>query len=84
MTTIPTLEADPCGRAEALRALRDKILTGQAVEETEFEAGNGQRRKVRYSKANLSALEREIEHASNACNLTRGVRSRRFVIGGRP
>lgn len=84
MTTIPTLASDPCGRAEALREAKDKIVTGASVEEVEFMAGNGTRRRVKYGSANLASLDREIAQAEAACDRLNGRRERRFMVGGRP
>lgn len=81
---IPTLATDPCGRAEKLRELRDSLVTGGRREEVEFIAGNGTRRKVRYSRADFARLDREIAEADEACARLNGKRGRRFVIGGRP
>ncbi len=80
MTQIPTLSADPCARADALRAIRDNLISGSKAEEVDFMAGNGTRRRVRYGAADIARLEREIDLAQAACN----GRPRRFVIGGRP
>ncbi|MGR3804825.1 hypothetical protein [Marinibacterium profundimaris] len=73
MATIPTM-ADPCGRAAALRALRDEVITGGGVVEIESESGNGLKRRVRYSTADLAGLDREIAAADAACG---GARPRR-------
>ena len=59
-TTIPTLEADPCGRAMKLREIRDNIISGGAVVEAEQEAGHGGRRRVKFSPANVGSFDREI------------------------
>lgn len=81
---IPTLENDPCGRLSALREIRDKIMTGQAVSEAEFEQGNGTRRRVRYTQANIEMLNREIIAAGDACAASQGGgRPSRYAIGGR-
>ena len=84
MATIPTLEADPCGRLAALRAIRDKVVTGGQVLEVELEQGNGTRRRVKYSAADTDALNRMIIEANDACSLQGGGgRPSRFAIGGR-
>ncbi len=84
MAAIPTIETDPCGRLLSLREIRDQIMTGQAVSEAEFEQGNGTRRRVKYSAANLDLLNREIIAASDACAAqSGGRRPGRFAIGGR-
>jgi hypothetical protein len=79
-TTIPTLADNPCGRAAALRELRDQIVTGGKPEEVFFSAGNGTTRRVRYGPANMQALNALIAEAESLCS----GRPRRFVIGGRP
>lgn len=84
MAAIPSLEADPCGRLSRLLAIRDQLITGGGVAETELEQGNGTRRRVKYSAANLDALNREISAAQAACNAASGnKRPTRFAIGGR-
>lgn len=83
MTTIPTLESDPCARATALRAVRDKLITGATAVESEQEGGNGTRRRVKWTAANLTALDREISVAESACSLNGGGRPKRFAMGGR-
>jgi hypothetical protein len=80
MTTIPTLSDDPCGRATALRAARDRIVTGGQAEEVQFTAGNGTARRVRYGAANLREINALIAEAEALC----AGRPRRMVIGGRP
>ncbi|MCR6673239.1 hypothetical protein [Devosia ginsengisoli] len=82
MASIPTLDADPCGRAAALRAVIDKIATGGSATEVEFEAGNGTRRRVRYTQANLTVLNRLLMQAEAACSGNSG-RGKQFAIGGR-
>lgn len=84
MATIPTLEADPCGRLAALREIRDKIMTGGQVQEAEFEQGNGTRRRVKYGAANMDLLNRAIVEAGDACAGVNGNgRPGRYAIGGR-
>lgn len=77
---IPSLEADPCGRAEALKAKRDQIITGAGVAEFDSEQGNGVRRRVRYTAADLDRLDRDIAVAENQCLLKSGKRGRRFAV----
>ncbi len=83
MAVIPSLEANPCGRATALRGIRDKLITGGGVLEVEQEAGHGGRRRTRFAAANLEALDRAIAEAETACSLSGGGKPRRFAIGGR-
>ncbi|XHE14374.1 hypothetical protein PCC82_06470 [Agrobacterium deltaense] len=84
MTAIPTLEADPCGRVKALREVRDKVVTGGQIVEGEFEQGNGTRRRMKYSGADLGRLDKMIAEAAAACANLGGVcRPTRFAIGGR-
>lgn len=82
MSEIPSLESNPCGRLEALREIRDRVITGGQEIEAETEAGHGGRRRAKYSPANLEALDREIALAAEACN-PNGARPRRYAIGGR-
>lgn len=84
MPMIPTIETDPCGRLAALREVRDQLMTGQAIAEAEFEQGNGTRRRMKYSAANMDMLNREILAAGDACAGSAGGRRHgRFAIGGR-
>lgn len=84
MPVIPTLEADPCGRLAKLREIRDQCMTGGQVVEAEFEQGNGTRRRVKYSQANMDMLNRAIIEAGDACAGQTGTgRPSRFAIGGR-
>lgn len=77
---IPSLEDDPCARAAALRARRDKIIAGGNVSEYEAEHGNGVRRRVRYTAADLERLDTEIATAEAACRRKSGRRSNRFAV----
>ena len=58
-------------------------MVGGGVIEMESEQGNGVRRRVRYSAANLERLEAEISAADNKCRLKNGKRPRRYAIGMR-
>jgi hypothetical protein len=78
MTTIPTLDADPCGRAAALRGLRDKLMTGRHTEQVTYEG-----KTVRYAQADMKMLNSQIAEAEAACDRLNNRRGRRFVIGGR-
>ncbi len=71
---------DPCARAAQLREIRDKLITGQSLSEFETEAGNGVRRRARYSAADLDRLDREIRSAESACAISKGERPKRFAI----
>lgn len=83
MAVIPTLEANPCGRLAVLREIRDKIMTGGQVLEAELEQGNGTRRRMKYSAANMDMLNRSIIEAGDACAGASGSgRPSRFAIGG--
>ncbi len=70
----------PCDRAARLRSVREALITGRATAETSFSG-----RTVRYAKADLPALEREIAAAEAACAESRGERPRRrrFAMGAR-
>jgi hypothetical protein len=71
---------DPCERAKQLRALRDDIMLGRNVNEAEFEAGNGTRRRTKFGTANLAMLNQAIAEADAACDKLNGRCSRRFAI----
>ncbi len=77
---IPSLKDDPCGRAEALKAKRDAIITGDGLSEYDAEHGNGVRRRVRYSAADLKRLDDEIRTADRACALKDGKRHARHAV----
>ena len=76
---LPSLETDPCGRAAALKAKKDAIITGSGVLEIDKEHGNGVRRRVRFGAANMAALDAEIRTADNACRAKQGKRPMRFA-----
>ena len=80
MPDIPSLKDDPCGRADALRAQRDKLITGGGVAEMDTEAGNGVRRRVRFSAVDLARLDAEIRAADNACAVKSGKRPRNYAL----
>lgn len=71
---------DPCARAERLRAVRDALMTGQAVIETRY--GD---RAVRYAQADRAGLDREIAAAETACMALSGATPKRtrFARGAR-
>jgi hypothetical protein len=72
---------DPCGAATQLRAAYHSLIMGQQAQEVEFDAGNGSRRRVKYSSVNLAALQAEIQRMDNACAaLTLPTRPKRFGI----
>lgn len=80
MTEIPSLEADPCGRLTALRSVRDKVITGNGVAEFESESGNGVRRRVKYSSADMARLDAQIAEADTSCRRKSGKPGRRFAV----
>lgn len=79
---LPLLEEDPCGRAKALRRIRDRLITGQQEFEIEYRANEGVGRRLRYSQADMSRLDAEIAEAMAACAAETGEapRARRFAI----
>ena len=70
---------NPCERARQLRAKRDEIIIGNGVLEYDSEQGNGVRRRVRYSSADLARLDREIAAAERLCRIQKGQRGARFA-----
>lgn len=83
---IATLEDDPCQRFRDLNQIRDDIITGGKASEVDHENGNGVKRRVRFTQANLSALEREISKAKEACDIKegrKGARGRGMIAGSR-
>ena len=78
---MPDLQtSDPCLRAEALRRALDRLLSGEAVAETELAAGNGSRRRLVYHKADVPALRQELATAERECRALGGDRSRARVV----
>jgi hypothetical protein len=69
---MPIEQIDQCVRAEQLRGVRDALISGQATAEYESDSGNGVKRRVKYSNADLPRLEIEIRRAEEACDLTTG------------
>lgn len=65
---------DPCLAAKKLRGVAIQIAAGGQAETVRF----GQD-EVRYSKANLTALEKEIERLSAECASSQGGRRRRYA-----
>ncbi len=78
---MPIEQDDPCLRAKQLKAIRDKIATGQAVQETDLGGGNGTQQRVKFGPANLATLNSLISEADAACAIKLGNRRpRRFAI----
>ncbi|MEM0978420.1 MAG: hypothetical protein AAGJ34_12865 [Pseudomonadota bacterium] len=77
---IPSIDVDPCGRYEKLNEIRDRLITQKGVSEYELEQGNGVKRRVRYTAADLGRLDRQIADAERACVSRRGgvAKSRSF------
>ena len=70
----------PCDRAERLRGIREALITGVAVTETRFGED-----AVKFAKADMVALNREIAAAEAACAASMGERPKpkRFAMGAR-
>lgn len=64
---------DPCKAVKILRGLRIQIIAGGQAETVRY--GNDE---VRYSRANLAALDKEIERLAAECAAISGGR-RRFA-----
>lgn len=70
-----------CERLARLQQVREELITGKAVSEVAF----GEDR-VRYTRADLGALEREIAAADALCHGEQGLAPaprRRFAMGVR-
>ncbi|MBN9047451.1 MAG: hypothetical protein J0H18_17565 [Rhizobiales bacterium] len=65
---------NPCDAAKALRGLRIQIAAGGQTEVVRF--GDDE---VRYSKANIAALDQEIDRLSAECDRATGGTRRRFA-----
>lgn len=75
-----TVDADsPCALAKALTAVRLKIVTGGGISEYRTQDFNGGR-TIRYSAANLKALDDEIARQTDLCTQSTGGRKARFAI----
>lgn len=57
------MPADPCAEAARLRELRTAIITGQSESQIRF--GD---EEVRYAKADMAALDREIARLEAECS----------------
>lgn len=71
----------PWERAEQLRAIRDDLITGKAVSEVGF--GDD---RVRYTRADMDRLDREIAEAEAASRQAFGdppLPRRRYAMGVR-
>lgn len=71
---------DPCTRARRLQAVREALVTGEAVTATRFGED-----MVQFAKADLGALEREIRAACAECSRMLGEtpKRRRHAMGAR-
>ncbi|MFI3903759.1 hypothetical protein [Ochrobactrum sp. S1502_03] len=65
---------DPCTAAKKLRGLRIQIVAGGQTEVVRF--GDDE---VRYGKANIAALDREIERLTAECQSITGGTRRRYA-----
>lgn len=65
---------DPCRAVKLLRGLKLQISAGGQAETVRF--GDDE---VRYGKANLAALDQEIERLTKECAAISGGRRRRFA-----
>ena len=63
---------------EALRKIRRELISGQAASKVTFDAGNGVKRSVEFSSANLTELNKEIVRLEREAG-----RSQRFAFGQR-
>lgn len=72
MTTLPTVEDDPCGRAKILSAAIDDLVLGATAVEVEREAANGLRRRVKFTAANLPEMKKLANEAKSACSVLNG------------
>ncbi len=73
---------NPCDRLARLLAVREALITGQAVTETRFGED-----MVKFTPANLTELDRAIAAAGTACAIARGETApaprRRYAMGAR-
>lgn len=58
---------DPCAEAARLRELRTLIITGRSESQIRFDV-----EEVRYHRADLPALDREIARLEAACDIKEG------------
>ena len=58
---------DPCAEAARLRELRTLIITGRSESQIRFDV-----EEVRYHRADLAALDREIARLETACDIKEG------------
>lgn len=65
---------DPCAAVKKLRGLRIQIAAGGQSEVVRY--GDDE---VRYGKANISALDQEIERLTAECQSSNGGQRRRFA-----
>jgi hypothetical protein len=77
--TIFTNYADPCAVLPRIREAYYALLEGRRPEVIEFDAGNGVRRKVQYSKADIASLRAELSRLEAVCGRQAGMR-RRFGL----
>lgn len=76
-------ETDPCGAAEALRALYLTLVAGSAAETVTFRAGaRGVERSVVYHKADPGRLLSLIRTLEMRCAQMHGRPPRRYALRG--
>lgn len=70
------MSIDPCAEAERLRALRTLIISGRSESQIRFDD-----EEVRFHKADLTALDREIVRLETSCAIQSGAapKRRRFA-----
>jgi hypothetical protein len=57
---------DPCALHQALYSAKLKLLAGEQMEETEIKSPVSQNR-IRVSKANMAAIDAELQRLAAAC-----------------
>lgn len=71
--------ADPCARAEALRAVYYARLSGNQATRIRFRASTGEEREIESGSSNAAELRRELTIAETECAQKQG-KSRLFAI----
>lgn len=78
---IPGDTTDPCADYLRLKKVYERVATGETVKRVRFHNGEEQR-ETEFSQANIGVLEKLMNDAKDACQLSLGnTRPRRSAIG---
>lgn len=73
---------DPCAVLAALRPAYYRLVAGSMRETVEFQAGNGQTRRVTFTRTNIAALRAEVARMEIRCKAAQTGKTPRFAVQG--